>query len=101
MLSNMKLYRIPPGDCTKYLPIFSIRFTEKMLEYYKNNQKDQLEPVEFLQWKEKINAPFVNENIGKYRRMCGPSAALELLVLPIMNSALSIIYDHPFFYTII
>ncbi len=40
-----------------------------MLEYYKNNQKDQLEPVEFLQWKEKINAPFVKENIGKYRKI--------------------------------
>lgn len=42
-------------------------YDPSMLDYYKYNNELELEPKEFMEWKEKCTKPLIKEEIGRYK----------------------------------
>jgi hypothetical protein len=53
---------------TQILSMFNLRFEPKMIDFYKDNLKNQTEPKETLAWKQKTLQPIDKSNIGKYKQ---------------------------------
>lgn len=50
-----------------FLDNFNLNFEQEMMEFYKYNQQNKLEPSETLAWKLKTLEPLDTSNIGKYK----------------------------------
>ncbi|GGG53208.1 sulfotransferase family protein [Bizionia arctica] len=47
---------------------FNLEFEPEMLNFYKNNQLKQIEPLETVAWKQKTLLPIDNKDIGIYKK---------------------------------
>jgi len=52
-------------------------YDENMNNFYVENQVKSLEPVEFIQWKEKTLLPIQEKNVGKYKNCLSNKEKLE------------------------
>ena len=59
-----------PEDTLKVISNFlELPFDGKMLDYVKENSNEVYEPLEFLEWKRKLNQIPDKKNIGKYKEL--------------------------------
>ena len=59
-----------PEDTLKAISNFlELTFDYKMLDYIKENSNEVYEPLEFLEWKSKLNQIPDKKNIGKYKEL--------------------------------
>lgn len=66
------LVTAPETELQRILALLDLNFEEQQLEYYLKDRPD-IEPEEFLNWKEKLLQPPDKNNIGKFQKLLSQS----------------------------